>query len=75
VTPTSAPSGPTPIPGRCGSWCSTPRVRARTRARSTYVQARLNFVAEGLELAAHPAGFAVHAALDGELVSHIEPVD
>jgi len=41
---------------------------------STYVQTRLNFHAEELELAAEPAGFAVHAVLDGELISHVQPV-
>jgi 3',5'-cyclic AMP phosphodiesterase CpdA len=41
---------------------------------STYVQGRLNFGATELELADEPAGFAVHAVLDGELVSHIQPV-
>ena len=41
---------------------------------STYVQARLNFAMQELELSADPAGFAVHAVVDGELVSHIHPV-
>jgi 3',5'-cyclic-AMP phosphodiesterase len=41
---------------------------------STYVQARLDFTLQEIELAAEPAGFAVHAVVDGELVSHIEPV-
>jgi 3',5'-cyclic AMP phosphodiesterase CpdA len=41
---------------------------------STYVQGRLNFGARRLELAGDPAAFAVHAVLDGELVSHIQPV-
>jgi Icc protein len=41
---------------------------------STYVQARLDFSAQGSELADEPAGFAIHAILDGELVSHIQPV-
>lgn len=41
---------------------------------STYVQGRLNFGARELELAAEPAGFAVHAFVDGELVSHLQPV-
>jgi 3',5'-cyclic-AMP phosphodiesterase len=41
---------------------------------STYVQARLNFETQKLELAAEPAGFGVHAVLDGELVSHVQPV-
>jgi len=42
---------------------------------STYVQFRLNFAAQEIEFAAVPAGFAVHAVVDGELISHIEPVE
>jgi 3',5'-cyclic-AMP phosphodiesterase len=41
---------------------------------STYVQGRLDFALREPELAAEPAGFAVHAVLDGELISHIQPV-
>ena len=41
---------------------------------STYIQTRLNFVEED-DLAAEPAGFAFHALLDGELISHVQPVD
>ena len=41
---------------------------------STYVQARLDFTLQEIELAAEPAGFALHALVDGELVSHIQPV-
>ena len=41
---------------------------------STYVQGRLDFQMRELEVAAEPAGFAVHAVLDGELVSHVQPV-
>ena len=41
---------------------------------STFLQARLNFSADKLELGEGPAGFAVHAVLDGGLVSHLEPV-
>lgn len=41
---------------------------------STYVQGRLNFGAQDLELVAEPPGFAVHAVLAGELISHIQPV-
>ena len=41
---------------------------------STYVQARLDFTAEEIQLTAEPAGFAVYAWLDGELVSHVQPV-
>ena len=41
---------------------------------STYVQARLEFGAEEIRLSTEPCGFAVHAWLDGELVSHVQPV-
>ena len=41
---------------------------------STYVQMRLDFHAQEVELTADPAGFAVHAVVDRELVSHIQPV-
>jgi 3',5'-cyclic AMP phosphodiesterase CpdA len=41
---------------------------------STYVQARLDFGADVIQLSADPSGFAVHALLDSELVSHIQPV-
>jgi Icc protein len=41
---------------------------------STYVQARLNFAMQELELAAEPAGFALHAVVDGDLISHVQPV-
>jgi 3',5'-cyclic-AMP phosphodiesterase len=43
-------------------------------APSTYVQAELEFGAEEIQLSAEPSGFAVHALLDGELVSHVQPV-
>jgi 3',5'-cyclic-AMP phosphodiesterase len=48
--------------------------RAVLTVPSTYVQARLNLGSEEIELAAEPAGFAVHAVLDGELISHVQPV-
>jgi 3',5'-cyclic-AMP phosphodiesterase len=41
---------------------------------STYVQARLDFRSPELELVDEPAGFAVHALIDGELFSHVQPV-
>ena len=41
---------------------------------STYVQVRLDFASEEIELSAEPAGFALHAVLAGELVSHVQPV-
>jgi 3',5'-cyclic-AMP phosphodiesterase len=40
---------------------------------STYVQFHLDFTQE-LELASVPAGFVLQAVVDGELISHIEPV-
>jgi Icc protein len=43
-------------------------------APSTYVQARLNFFAEELEPTTEPAGFALHAVVDGELISHVQTV-
>lgn len=49
--------------------------RSVLAAPSTYVQARLDFATEEIELSADdPPGFAVHAWLDGELVSHVQPV-
>jgi 3',5'-cyclic-AMP phosphodiesterase len=41
---------------------------------STYVQARLNFDSQELELTPDPAGFGVHVVADGELTSHVESV-
>jgi 3',5'-cyclic AMP phosphodiesterase CpdA len=41
---------------------------------STYVQGRLDFRAREAGLAAEPAAFAVHTVLDGEVVSHIQPI-
>ena len=41
---------------------------------STYVQARLEFVTDDVHLSADPPAFALHAFLDGELVSHVESV-
>jgi 3',5'-cyclic AMP phosphodiesterase CpdA len=38
---------------------------------STYVQARLDFTATKLELAPGPRGFALHALVDGEIVSYV----
>jgi Icc protein len=49
--------------------------RAVLTVPSTYVQARLNFGSEEDEWAAEPTGFALHAMLDGELISHVQPVD
>jgi Icc protein len=42
---------------------------------STYVQGRLEFGLREIELSeGEPAGFAVHALHDGQLVSHVQPV-
>jgi hypothetical protein len=38
------------------------------------VQTRLSFNSDEIETAAEPRGFAVHALLDGELASHVQPV-
>ena len=39
---------------------------------STYVQTRLNFETEELDLTSEELGFAVHAVVDGALVSHVK---
>jgi hypothetical protein len=41
---------------------------------STYVQTRLDFDAREVELTSEHAGFAIHAVVDGELVSHVQTV-
>ena len=41
---------------------------------STYVQARLSFDSQELELTPGPAAFGVHVLVDGELTSHVESV-
>ncbi len=43
-------------------------------APSTYMQGRLDFHLERLELEAAPVGFAVHALVGGEVFSHVQPV-
>jgi 3',5'-cyclic-AMP phosphodiesterase len=48
--------------------------RAVLAVPSTYVQTRLSFNSDEIETAAEPPGFAVHALLDGELASHVQPV-
>jgi 3',5'-cyclic-AMP phosphodiesterase len=42
---------------------------------STYVQARLELGSHELAFSDDPAGFAIHAVDDGELISHVQPVD
>jgi Icc protein len=49
--------------------------RAVLAVPSTYMQARLDFLAQELRTVPAPAGFAVHALLDGEVISHIQQVD
>jgi Icc protein len=48
--------------------------RSVLAAPSTYVQALLDLGGEEIRFSDDPAGFVVHALLDGELVSHIQPV-
>jgi 3',5'-cyclic-AMP phosphodiesterase len=48
--------------------------RAVLAVPSTYVQTRLRFSSPEIEITAEPPGFAVHALLDGELASHVQPV-
>jgi Icc protein len=48
--------------------------RAVLAAPSTYVQLRLDFDMDDIEVASEPAGVVVHALIDGEVVSHIVPV-
>jgi Icc protein len=48
--------------------------RAVLTVPSTYVQTRLSFASDAVYVAAEPPGFAVHALLDGEVASHVQPV-
>lgn len=48
--------------------------RAVLTVPSTYIQTRLNFNSDEIELADEPRGFAVHALLNGEIASHVQPV-
>ena len=41
---------------------------------SSYVQARLHFAAQEIELSEEPAGFILHSVVDGALISHVQPV-
>jgi hypothetical protein len=41
---------------------------------STFIQAKPSFGSEKLEFAAQPPGFAVHAFLEGELISQVQAV-
>jgi 3',5'-cyclic-AMP phosphodiesterase len=40
---------------------------------STYVQARLDFTAQEIELTEEPGGFLLHSVVDGQLISHVQP--
>ncbi|HEV2757128.1 MAG TPA: phosphodiesterase [Actinomycetota bacterium] len=44
-------------------------------APSTYVQVRLTFGSDEVELANDPPGFVVHAVVDGDVISHVQPVE
>ncbi len=48
--------------------------RAVLAVPSTYVQAKLDLGSDEIALADEPPGFAVHLLVDGELVSHVQPV-
>jgi hypothetical protein len=48
--------------------------RAVLAAPSTYMQLELDFQASKLVFSGDPPGFAVHLALDGEVVSHVKAV-
>jgi Icc protein len=55
----------------------TGRLAGRTvfTVPSTYVQTRLTFASDEIVLAEdEPAGFGVHAVVDGDVVSHVQPV-
>jgi hypothetical protein len=41
---------------------------------STNLQAKLEIGAEGFTIVREPPAFAVHALMDGDLVSHLQPV-
>jgi 3',5'-cyclic AMP phosphodiesterase CpdA len=46
--------------------------RAVLAVPSTYMQARLDLSSGELQVVPGPAGFAVHALLDGEVISHLQ---
>jgi 3',5'-cyclic-AMP phosphodiesterase len=48
--------------------------RAVLAAPSTYVQLELDFQTSGLSFSADPPGFAVHLAMDGQVISHVQTV-
>jgi 3',5'-cyclic-AMP phosphodiesterase len=48
--------------------------RAVLAAPSTYMQLALDFEAERLVFSGDPPGFAVHLAIDGEVISHVKSV-
>jgi 3',5'-cyclic-AMP phosphodiesterase len=48
--------------------------RAVVVAPSTYVQMRPNFLSKELDLTAEPAGFALHAVVEADLITHVQMV-
>jgi 3',5'-cyclic AMP phosphodiesterase CpdA len=48
--------------------------RAVLTAPSTYVQTRFDLSSTKIELAEEPAGYAVHAVLNGEIVSYVQVI-
>jgi 3',5'-cyclic-AMP phosphodiesterase len=48
--------------------------RSVLAAPSTSLQARLDFSAEKFEMVPEPPGYVIHAVLDGQIVSHVQPV-
>jgi Icc protein len=49
--------------------------RAVLIAPSTYVQTELDFQTDDFQLVVEPAGFAVHALVDGAMASHVKLID
>jgi len=48
--------------------------RAVLAVPSTYAQFQLGFTPEEIELSTEPASFVLHAVMDGDLISHFQPV-
>lgn len=48
--------------------------RSAMSAPSTFAQLKLDFHTSEIQIADEPAGFAIHALVDGEIVSHVQPV-
>jgi 3',5'-cyclic AMP phosphodiesterase CpdA len=49
--------------------------RSVIAAPSTYLQARLDLSSPRIEVLEGPSGFAVHALMDGEVISHLRSLD